>query len=161
MRAFQKRSTKLFIFLSCFFSASIFCAPHLTVIFVVDQFAHHYIDRLAPYMRGGIKHLLKNGVVYENAYYPHAMPATATGHAALNTGCFAKDHGIVSNKWFQNGKLIHCDGDSAKNAAVFDKYGNLLEYGKSAKHLVVDEKSRVRFSQWALPTLSSGSSLAC
>ena len=134
----SKTRTKLFFLISCLFSVGVFCAPQLTVIFVVDQFAHHYIDRLAPYMRGGIKHLLRNGVIYENAYYPHAMPATATGHAALNTGCFAKDHGFVSNKWYEKGKLIYCDGDTAENAAVFDKNGNLLDYGKSAKNLVVE-----------------------
>jgi len=130
------RTCLIFLSLTCSLALAV---PRLTVIFVVDQFAHHYVQRLKPYLRGGITTMLKNGIVYENAYYPHAMPATGTGHAALNTGCYAKDHGIISNKWYDTkGDLVYCDQDSPKNAAVFGPNGKLLNQGRSAKNQVVE-----------------------
>ena len=131
-------SKKLFFLIIATLSCTAFGAPRLTVIFVIDQFAHHYIERIKPYLKGGIAFLLDNGIVYQNAYFPHAMPSTATGHAALNTGCFAKDHGLIGNKWFgPQGEKIYCDDDSVKNAAVFGSNGKTLNYGKSAKNLAV------------------------
>ena len=131
-------SKKLFFLIIATLSCTAFGAPRLTVIFVIDQFAHHYIERIKPYLKGGIAFLLDNGIVYQNAYFPHAMPSTATGHAALNTGCFAKDHGLIGNKWFgPQGEKIYCDDDSVKNAAVFGSNGKTLNYGKSAKNLEI------------------------
>src|SRR5438045_1428541 len=75
--------------------------PRLTVILVVDQFAHHYIDKLYPHLKQGIGYLLSHGVNYTNAYWPHAQPGTATGHAGLNTGTHAEYHGFVSNNWYE------------------------------------------------------------
>jgi len=116
-------------------------APHLTIIFVADQFAYHYIPRFESHFTGGLRTLLDYGVVYENAYYPHAMPATATGHAALNTGCFAKDHGFINNKWFDpiSHQTIRCTHDSSPQAAIFAKNGRLKKgTGASAKNLMVE-----------------------
>ena len=114
--------------------------PRLTVIFVIDQFAHHYIEKLHPHFTGAFKMLLLNGIVYHNAHHPHAMPATATGHAALNTGAFACDHGIVGNGWFnKSGKLVKAEDDTASSTAVFNPRTNTVyPYGKSSHHLMVD-----------------------
>ncbi|PKN03549.1 hypothetical protein CVU75_01700 [Candidatus Dependentiae bacterium HGW-Dependentiae-1] len=84
-------------------------APRLTIIFVVDQLAYHYIQNLTPYFTGGLKLLVSQGVNYTNAYWPHATPATAVGHAGLNTGAFARYHGIVGNSWYNNENEIHVD----------------------------------------------------
>ncbi len=112
--------------------------PKLTVIIEIDQFAYHYIPRLQKYLSGGIKFLLKNGIQYSNAYWPHAMPATAVGHVAINTGTFAYYHGIINNSWYDK-KLnkISFEDDTAQHAAVFAPDG-LYEYGKSAHNMVVD-----------------------
>ena len=83
--------------------------PKLTAIIVVDQFAHHYFLKLSSHFKHGLKFFTKNGVVYSNAYMPHGIPTTATGHTGLNTGAFAKDHGIIGNAWCsQDGKKIAC-----------------------------------------------------
>lgn len=112
--------------------------PNLVIIFVVDQFAYRTMQKLQKYMEGGIKFLLRNGLNFTNAYHPHAMPATATGHTALNTGTFAKEHGIIGNRWFDtNGISIKCDDDHAEHAAVFGPTGPYT-YGKSAKNIMVD-----------------------
>ncbi len=53
--------------------------PRLAVIFVFDQFSYDYIPKLARHMRGGLRFLLHNGIVYENAYMPHGLPTTGLG----------------------------------------------------------------------------------
>ena len=105
----------------CFITYTYAKPPRLTIIFVIDQFAYHYFPKLEKHLKGGIKYLLDNGINYTNAYFPHAMPATATGHAALNTGTFAKDHGFIGNSWFDNeGNRIACDDDNdINNTPVF------------------------------------------
>jgi len=81
----------------------------LTVVVIVDQFAHHYITKLQKHFKYGLNFLLSNGVVYNNAYFPHGVPETTTGHNTLNTGCLPKDHGAVTNAWIDpnNGESIH------------------------------------------------------
>src|SRR5271170_929098 len=106
----------LVIFFISLFSTDTIPSPHayrprLTIIMVVDQFAHSYLQKLAPFLNGGLKELMRKGVDYTNAYVPHAIPATATGHTGLNTGTFAKDHGIIRNSWIENNKKIMSDDD--------------------------------------------------
>ncbi len=111
--------------------------PRLTVVLVVDQFAHHYINKLYPHLKHGLRYLLDNGVVYTNAHMPHGQPSTATGHAGLNTGTCAKDHGFIANAWYENGKKVACDDDASGNALVFSPDG-MHDYGKSAQRLMAD-----------------------
>jgi len=111
--------------------------PRLTVVLVVDQFAHHYIGKLMPHLKHGIKYLFENGVVYTNAHMPHGQPGTATGHAGLNTGVCAKDHGFTSNAWYERGKKVACDDDDSGKALVLSPDGT-YDYGKSAHQLMVD-----------------------
>ncbi len=112
--------------------------PTLTVVIVVDQFAYRYLVDMKPYLKGGLKKLLEQGVVYKNAYVPHAMPATGTGHSALSTGTFATYHGIIGNHWFNvQGERVRCDDDTPERAAVFSPTG-VYDYGKSARNLMVD-----------------------
>jgi len=114
-------------------------APRLAIIFVIDQFAHHYFEKITPHLSGGIDFLLKNGVVYNNAYMPHAHPATGPGHVALNTGTYARNHGIVANRWAE--KKLHVSNfeekDVDKNHVVFSPTG-LYDYVKSAQNIMVD-----------------------
>ena len=42
--------------------------PRLTVVLVVDQFAHHYIDKLYPHLKYGLKYLIDHGVYYTRNY---------------------------------------------------------------------------------------------
>src|SRR5438445_6650464 len=97
--------------------------PRLTVVFVVDQCAHSYFDKLSPYFKHGLKHLIENGVVYSNAHMPHGKPGTAAGHAGLNTGVCPKDHGIFNNTWFVDGCKVACDEDNSGNAQVLSPDG--------------------------------------
>jgi len=44
--------------------------PKLIVVIVIDQFAHHYLPKLSPYFRDGLKLLMSRGICYENAHHP-------------------------------------------------------------------------------------------
>lgn len=88
-------------------------------------------------MQGGFKTLYEKGIVYTNAFHPHGMPETGPGHATIGTGAFAKDHGIVANKFPVAGKVQDCDSDNAERSAVFSPTG-LYNFGKSAHTIRVD-----------------------
>jgi len=112
--------------------------PNVTVVFVIDQFAHHYLEHAKPHFKYGLKKLFDNGIIYNNAHFPHAMPATAAGHAALNTGVQAKASGIIGNYWNDdNNEEFPCDKDSSENAAVFAPQGT-YNYGRSGNNILVD-----------------------
>lgn len=111
--------------------------PRLVVAIVIDQFAYSYLRTLACQLRHGFKFLLRHGVVYENAYFPHAMPSTAPGHTGLNTGTTASYHGIISNGWFDtsNNNDISADDDSTP---VINPLGGVYDYGKGPSNIMVD-----------------------
>lgn len=72
-------------------------------------FAHY--DRLSE---GGIRYVMDNGVSYTNAHYQHSTTFTAVGHAVLNTGAPAAQHGLAGNDWAdrQTGERIYCVADT-------------------------------------------------
>ncbi len=112
--------------------------PKLTVVMVIDQWGYEYIQKLKNNFNYSFKFLINNGIFYSDAHHPHGTTTTATGHTAIGTGAYAKDHGIVLNSWFDpDGKKVCCNDDDPKTTAVFcnDK---LCNYGKSAKKIMVD-----------------------
>lgn len=111
--------------------------PRLAVVIVVDQLAHAYLDKLRPYLKYGLKYLAEHGIYFTNAFQDNGQPGTSTGHACLNTGTTAKDHGFISNSWYENGKKVNCDADDSLDARVLSPDGT-YECGKSAKRLMVD-----------------------
>ena len=116
-------------------------SPKVTIVIVIDQCAYHYINKLYKYFRYGIRYLLDHAVVYTNAHMPHGLPSTATGHAALNTGVWGKDHGFVGNAYYdRTGKKIACDDDDRPESYVFipTQDGATYNYGKSPHQLMVD-----------------------
>ncbi len=113
--------------------------PQMTIAIVIDQFAYAYLYKIRPYLTGGLKMLLDNGISYENAHHANAMPETAVGHAALSTGTFASDHGIIANSWYDtNGNIVEADDDDVKTAAVFKQGSQTHSYGKGPKLLMTE-----------------------
>ncbi len=124
---------------SCSISANNHETPRLTVIFVIDQFAYHYWNKLDNHFKYGLRTLANNGLFYSNPYFPHGSPATATGHAALNTGVYTKDHGITGNSWRTPlGKKISCDHGDPQKDAVFKPSGGTYNYGKSPEYIMTN-----------------------
>lgn len=115
--------------------------PRITVVFVIDQLPYRSLEKVKSHFRHGFATLLQSGVVYTNAHHPHALPATATGHTALATGAFAKDHGVVHNSWTKpDGTKIECDDDATGTALVFGKNG-MRTVGKSSINCMTDTLS--------------------
>lgn len=134
----MKKSIILFVFLC---TTPLFAQPpRLTIVLVVDQLSYHFFKRAAPFFTGAFKELLQNGIVYEQANFPHGMPSTATGHAALSTGTYAHDHGIIGNYWYDlDGSTKHkAYNDAGENTALFMNGGTSLDRGISAKDMLVD-----------------------
>lgn len=126
----------LLIACSCSLQGIIERRPRCYVIFVIDSGAWHYIQKLDPYLTKGIRSLINNGVVFTDAQWPYAIPCTGPGHTGLNTGAFAKDHGVVSNSWFDRaGNKVVFEEDSIENAAVFSPTG-VYDYGRSARNIM-------------------------
>lgn len=114
--------------------------PRLVVIMVIDQLSYSLLEKTSRYMHGGIRHLLDKGIVYTNAHHANGITATATGHSDLNTGTFAKDHGIVNNSWIDaTGLLIQSDDDfDLHRAAVLGVDNIACSYGKSSMQMMID-----------------------
>lgn len=106
----------IFFFLisqSNFFSKLFHVKPKLTVFIIVDQMAMSYMNKIKPFISGGLDMLTSKGMIYNNVHIGHAMPSTAPGHTTFNMGSYPCDHGIVGNKWIdkKTGLKIACDQD--------------------------------------------------
>lgn len=112
--------------------------PKVTIVCIVDQCGQHLINKHLPFLKGGIKQLHSDSVVFTQARYPHARPATATGHTALSTGTYASKHGIVANEWFNEKgyKISACDDMNLRTSAVFKPNGGTYPKGKSARKIM-------------------------
>jgi len=133
---------RFFVAFSIIITCNCFCVeqnvPRLTVVFVIDQLAYRFVQKLRPFLKGEIGFLLEDGLVYENAYYPHSIPTTSTGHVALSTGTYAKTHGVIRNSWYTaEGKEVYFPAEDSSSSAVFDKNGKPLPYGRSGKRIMV------------------------
>ncbi len=135
---------KQYLYISCFLflvAPLSGTTPKITVVFVVDQLAYHTFERLSPNFNYGFKTMLNNGVNFTNAHHPHGNPVTATGHATISTGAYAKDHGVVLNGWLEeDGTFTNFGDDDTQKAAVFGK-DCMYDYGFSAQHILVDTLS--------------------
>lgn len=117
---------------SNFFSKSFHVKPKLTVFIIVDQMGMSYINKIKPFISGGLDMLTSKGMMYNNVHIGHAMPSTAPGHTAFNMGSYPCDHGIVGNKWIdkKTGLKVACDQDD--NYRIFSLDNQYLDQqGKS------------------------------
>lgn len=103
--------------LSTHAAASVAAAsPKLIVVLVVDGLPHEQVQRYrAQFGPGGLRRLLEQGAWYSNAHQAHGITVTAVGHAAVLTGAYPYQHGIVGNHWIDpdTGKTVYCTEDSA------------------------------------------------
>jgi predicted AlkP superfamily pyrophosphatase or phosphodiesterase len=76
--------------------------PKLVLMLSIDQMRVDYLTRFAPLLRGGLKRLLDQGAVFENAHYRHASTETGPGHSVLLSGQHPSRSGIVANEWWDS-----------------------------------------------------------
>ncbi len=90
--------------------------PALVVVVSVDQLAYEYLQRFAVnFQPGGVfRRAQRQGLWYANCQHRHAYTVTAAGHAVMLTGCYASEHGIVGNAWFDRrlGRSVYCVTDT-------------------------------------------------
>ncbi len=88
--------------------------PRLVVNILIDQLRTDYMEAFIPlYNEDGLKRLLSEGRIYEQASYPHAQPDLASATATIATGTTPSDHGIIGKQWIDRATLrpIFCCDD--------------------------------------------------
>ncbi|KKQ49009.1 MAG: Ca2+-ATPase [candidate division TM6 bacterium GW2011_GWF2_38_10] len=130
--------------MTCIFcTAQAYKTPKITLVIVIDQLAYETFERLSPSFRNGLKKLRKSGFNLTHAYHPHGNPTTATGHATIGTGAYAKDHGVVLNSWMQpDGSFIEFGYDDSPDAATYKEDG-VYQTGYSGQHINTETLSDV------------------
>ncbi len=99
--------------------------PSLVVVISLDQFRYDYLVRFREHFGpDGFNYLLDNGASFSNATYKHALNLTGPGHAAILSGAYGNQNGIIANNWFDrtSGKELYCVAD--KNTQLVGGAGN-------------------------------------
>jgi predicted AlkP superfamily pyrophosphatase or phosphodiesterase len=111
--------------------------PKLVLVVAVDglpqeQLLKNY-DLFVP---GGFRRLMDRGAWFSDAHQGHAFTVTAAGHAAMLTGAYPYQHGVIGNEWRdRNGKYVYCVGDDAHT--YLDGSPTTDEDGTSPRNLQV------------------------
>jgi predicted AlkP superfamily pyrophosphatase or phosphodiesterase len=90
--------------------------PKLVVVLVIDglpsEQVQRYRDQFGP---GGLKRLLEQGASFSDAHQAHGITVTAVGHAAILTGAYPYQHGIIGNNWIdpKTHTSVYCTEDRA------------------------------------------------
>src|SRR5215471_7991387 len=69
--------------------------PKLVLAIVIDQFRYDYLLRFGNEYRYGLARLTKQGAVFTDAHYLHAVTVTAVGHSTFLSGAPPARSGIV------------------------------------------------------------------
>ena len=83
----------------------------LLVLVAVDQLIPEQLERLRPWLDGGLGRFVREGQVWRRAEHQHACTETGPGHATLGTGVHPSRHGIVGNGWWTAESSAYCCGD--------------------------------------------------
>ncbi len=89
--------------------------PKLVVVVVIDGLPQEQLlksyDLLVP---NGFRRLMDKGAWFSDAHQAHAFTVTAVGHAAILSGAYPYQTGIIGNDWrSRDGKYIYNTADSA------------------------------------------------
>jgi predicted AlkP superfamily pyrophosphatase or phosphodiesterase len=109
--------------------------PRLVLLIVVDQFRYDYLTRFGDLFGSrGIGRLMREGASWTDANYDHMPTFTSPGHAALGTGAWPSQTGIVANEWYEQdtGKKVKSSTDDTTKAIA----GRPNELGKSPRRLL-------------------------
>lgn len=137
--------------------------PKLVLVLAVDGLPQEQVTRYRnQFGEGGFRRLLEQGAWFNNAHQAHGITVTAVGHAAILSGAYPYQHGIIGNNWLDpltraniyctedqahkylgNEKTDKHDGTSPANLRV-DTLGDQLRYatGQQAKVVTVSGKDR-------------------
>lgn len=91
-----------------------YSGPKLIVVISLDQFRYDYLTRFREhYGTTGFRYLMQHGACFSNAVYKHASTSTGPGYAAMLTGAYGNQNGIVANTWYDatNQRDVYCVED--------------------------------------------------
>jgi predicted AlkP superfamily pyrophosphatase or phosphodiesterase len=137
-------------------------APKLVVVLVVDGLPNEQVQRYRDqFGQGGLRRMLDQGASFSNAHQAHGITVTAIGHAAILSGAYPYQHGIIGNNWIDpvSLKSVYCTEDqaytyigeetkpsdgTAPTKLRVDTLGDQLHYatGNAAKVITVSGKDR-------------------
>ena len=90
--------------------------PKLVIVLVVDGLPGEQVQRYRDqFGQGGLRRLLERGASFSNAHQAHGVTVTAVGHAAILSGAYPYQHGIIGNNWINPAtmKSTYCTEDTA------------------------------------------------
>ncbi|MBT8272013.1 MAG: alkaline phosphatase family protein, partial [Bacteroidia bacterium] len=103
--------------------------PKLVVGIVVDQMRYDYLTRFEEkYSNGGFIRLINDGFNCKNGHFNYVPTYTGPGHASLYTGTTPRNHGIISNSWYDKSekKFVYCAGnDSVQSVGTDSRAGQI------------------------------------
>ena len=111
--------------------------PKLVVVVVIDGLPQEQLlksyDLLVP---NGFRRLMDKGAWFSDAHQAHAFTVTAVGHAAILSGAYPYQTGIIANDWkSRDGKFIYNTADAAHK--YLDGTATTEDDGVSPKNLQV------------------------
>jgi predicted AlkP superfamily pyrophosphatase or phosphodiesterase len=111
--------------------------PKLVVVVVIDGLPQEQLlksyDLLVP---NGFRRLMDKGAWFSDAHQAHAFTVTAVGHAAILSGAYPYQTGIIGNDWkSRDGKYIYNTADAAHK--YLDGTPSTDDDGVSPKNLQV------------------------
>src|SRR5216684_6813275 len=103
----------LILVFACLVQAAIAAgnSPKLVVVIVVDGLPQEQVLKYRDqYGAGGFNLLLQRGAWFGNAHHAHAVTLTAPGHAAVLSGAYPYQSGIIANEWIDRNTLatVYC-----------------------------------------------------
>jgi hypothetical protein len=115
-RMIPRRLAVLILLFACLVQVAIAAgsAPRLVVVIVVDGLPQEQVMKYRDqYAAGGFNLFLQRGAWFGNAQHAHAVTLTAPGHAAVLTGAYPYQSGIIANEWFdpKTQSAVYCTGD--------------------------------------------------
>lgn len=90
--------------------------PKLLVVLVVDGLPQEQVQRYRDqFGQGGFRRLLDQGAWFSDSHQAHGVTVTAVGHAAVLTGAYPYQHGIIGNEWIDRSTMtsMYCTQDTA------------------------------------------------
>ncbi|WP_298422198.1 alkaline phosphatase PafA [uncultured Kordia sp.] len=118
-------------------------SPKLVVGIIVDQMRYDYLTRFEnKYSEGGFKRMIREGYNCKNNHYNYIPTYTGPGHASVYTGTTPKNHGIISNDWYDKfaKNSVYCAFDeSYTSVGVTDKYEGKMSPHRMQTTTVTDQ----------------------
>ena len=90
--------------------------PKLVVVLVVDGLPNEQLQRYRnQFGQGGFRRLLDQGASFSDAHQAHGVTVTAVGHAAVLSGAYPYQHGVIGNNWIDPATRasVYCTEDAA------------------------------------------------